>query len=208
MLEALVDGTAWPATDLARVAGVAPSTASGHLAVLVEYGMVVATSSGRHRYYRLSGPDVARAIEALQVIAPSVPARSLRQHRVTADLVEGRTCYDHLAGNLGLRVADLLVGSGCIPQLEVRVHTELVQPLPAHPVVAALVLDCVAPAGRRPTVRGCLDWTGRRPHVAGALGAHVLELFRRNAWISSRPGSRAVRLTDAGHRWLEALETA
>ncbi len=206
MLDALVDGRAWTASELARAAGVAASTASGHLKVLTDHGLVTATASGRHRYFALAGPDVARAVEALQAIAPSLPVRSLRQQRVSADLRAGRTCYDHLAGDLGLRVTDLLVHAGCLAAPETGRDVPLAEPLPAHPVVERFAVAAVPTGGRRPVARGCLDWTGRRPHLAGRLGAHLLIVFRENDWVEPRPGSRALRLTAAGAAVLSALE--
>ncbi|WP_088319676.1 helix-turn-helix transcriptional regulator [Kineosporia sp. R_H_3] len=211
MLDALVDGRAWTASELARAAGVAASTASGHLKVLTDHGLVTVTASGRHRYFALAGPDVARAVEALQAIAPRLTVRSLRQQRVSADLRAGRTCYDHLAGDLGLRVTDLLVDAGCLAAPETGRDVPLADPLPAHPVVERFAVAAVATApagGRRPVARGCLDWTGRRPHLAGRLGAHLLTVFRDRGWVEPRPGSRALRLTATGAEVLAALERA
>src|SRR5581483_9492104 len=107
--QALHDGRALPASDLARHAGVAPSTASEHLAKLVDGGLVSVERSGRHRYFRLAGAEVAHAIEALAALAPQTRPRSLRQATIGEALAAARTCYDHLAGALGVAVADALL---------------------------------------------------------------------------------------------------
>ena len=206
MLLCLVGGVRVPAGELARASGVSPSTGSEHLRVLVDAGLVRVEPFGRHRYYSLAGDDVARAVEALQAVSPGTPVRSLRQRRVARELREGRTCYDHLAGDLGLRVADVLLDSGVLPALEPGRPVESPQPLPTHDVVTTLDLGAVPRSPKRPWARGCLDWTGRRVHVAGAVGAHVLTVFRSNGWVEARPGSRAVRLTETGEAALAGLE--
>src|SRR5437016_1131647 len=108
LLVALTEGDSLPARELAARAGIAPSTASGHLARLLDGRLVVAERSGRHRYFRLAGAEVATAIEALSVIAPPRPVRSLRAAAVGEALREARTCYDHLAGRLGVEVTAAL----------------------------------------------------------------------------------------------------
>jgi DNA-binding transcriptional ArsR family regulator len=208
MLTALLGGLRVPAGELARSAGVAPSTASEHLKALHTAGLVGVEAVGRRRYYALAGDDVARAIEAMQVIAPAVPVTSLRQHRVAGNLRAGRRCYDHLAGDLGLRVTDLLVASSVLRPVRLGETDRPAAPLPHHPVVTTFALDDLPSAGRRPYVRGCLDWTARRPHAAGRIGAHLLTLFHDRGWIRDRPGSRAVHLTDTGEQTLTALESS
>lgn len=207
MLAHLAGGIRVPAGELARTAGVAASTASEHLRVLTEAGLVTSERLGRHRYYSLAGPDVARAIEALQAIAPGMPVRSLRQDRIGRRLRAGRTCYDHLAGDLGLRVTDLLIASGTLPPLAANQSVARPDAVPDNEVARALEL-VAAPGGRRAWARGCLDWSGRRPHVAGAVGAQVLGWFDQNGWIGRISGTRAVRLTAAGDAALSALERA
>jgi DNA-binding transcriptional ArsR family regulator len=204
IVAALLGQRALPAGELARVAGIAASTASGHLRVLEDAGIVTADHQGRHRYYRLAGSDVSHAIEALMAIAPRTEIRSLKQHRVSAEIRAARTCYDHLAGDLGLRLADLLVREGIVGQLETGVTAGPPDPFPASPVTTALGVQ--PPHGRRPWARGCLDWTGRRPHVAGQVGAQVLRTLQASGWITLRATSRAVRLTEAGERGLAEIE--
>jgi DNA-binding transcriptional ArsR family regulator len=192
---ALLDGRNRPAGELARLAGVSASTASEHLNRLSDGGLVEVTPHGRHRYYHLAGPDVAAAIEALNVLARPVPARSLRQATTGERLRAGRTCYDHLAGRLGIRVTDALVGVGVLtPDLAMADASPL----------AALNLTIVA-SRQRPTVRPCLDWTERRYHVAGALPAALTTRLLDLGWLHRPDSSRAVRLTPDGQQRLAEL---
>ena len=161
MLHALLDGTARPAGELARLAGVRPATASAHLRQLLDAGLVVVRASGRHRYHALAGPEVAHALEALALIAPPVPIRSLRLSRQAEALRGARSCYDHLAGRLGVELRDRVVTIGPPKVVLVRLLDDLGLPLPLVP-------------SARPAVRDCLDWTERRLHLAGPLPAAVL----------------------------------
>ena len=115
MLAALAEGRSLPAGDLARRAGVHPATATAHLRRLVERGLVVVRSQGRHRYHELAGPRVAAAVEALAQLAPATPVRSLRSDRAARMLAEARTCYDHLAGRRGVELRDRLLAVGALP---------------------------------------------------------------------------------------------
>ncbi|KJC64922.1 ArsR/SmtB family transcription factor [Agreia bicolorata] len=205
IVTALLGGRSIPAGDLARAAGVSASTTSEHLRVLLGAGIVAVDHRGRNRFFRLANSDVSLAIEALQAIAPRSEIRSLRQHRVSQELRSGRSCYDHLAGDLGLRVTDLLRHSATLADLQIGANSIPPDPFPAGPVAAAFHLQ--RPEGRRPWARGCLDWTGRRAHIAGQLGAQVLSAMDAQGWVSRRPDSRAVRLTDLGAARLEELES-
>lgn len=200
MLLALMDGQSRPAGELARLAGVRASTASGHLQRLTDGGLIEVTVVGRNRYYRLTGVDVARAIEALQALAPPLPVRSLRAARTSTALAFARTCYDHLAGELAVALAGVLVDRGVIAPLESGAVGELLHH--QHELLAFLGVDAVPTLGRRPAVRGCLDWTQRVPHLAGELGAQVLIGLTRQGWIRPMAHSRAVRLTDQGRHAL------
>lgn len=202
---ALSADAALPAGDLAREAGVTPSTASEHLHVLLEAELVRVSPHGRRRLYRLASADVSRAVEALQAIAPRVEVASLRAHRASRELHAGRTCYDHLAGDLGLRVSDLLLTAGVLTVLRVGDSVDPPDPFPTGHVVDAL--GVVPPSGRRAWARGCLDWTGRRAHVAGQVGTHVLRTMEARNWIQRRPDSRAVQLTPTGAEALARLES-
>ena len=198
---AVLDRGALPASELAAGAGVAPSTASGHLRRLVDGGVLVATQRGRHRYYELAEPAVAEAVEALSRIAPQRPVRSLREATRGELIREARTCYDHLAGRLGVALARALERNGTVVR---RNGTyELGREAEARLSKLDLDLDLDAFArGRRPLVRGCLDWSERELHVAGALGAALAARLFELGWIERRDANRSVALTDAGRELL------
>ena len=200
MLLALLGGLALPAGELAARAQVTPQTASAHLARLVAGGLVQAMSSGRHRYYRLSSSEVGAVLEALLTIAPTRPVRSLRQSEQAKALRTARTCYDHLAGALGVAITQRLVALGLLVQEGERyaVTTDGVDWLAAW----RIDLDGLR-RGRRALAPACLDWSERREHVAGALGAALTANLFERGWIVRAAGSRAVRLTAAGQAGLE-----
>ena len=196
MLTALMDGRALTATELADIAAITPQTASGHLARLSTVGLIAAEKQGRHRYHRLASPEVAQMIESVMQIAGGVSlVRSPRRvGPKDAALREARTCYDHLAGALGVSIADALRTSGAVEIADdAAVLTERGQIQMQH-------LGILASTRRsaRPTCRLCLDWSERRPHLAGVLGAaicaHALDL----GWVRRRAGTRALEITPAG----------
>lgn len=192
MLQALHDGRALPAGALARFAGVSPSTASEHLTRLVDGGLLVAERAGRHRYYRLAGPEVAHALESLAVLAPAPRPRTLRQATIGTALAIARTCYDHLAGRLGVAIADALLERKALEEVG-----GVFAPGPQiDEVLRSLGIDALPM--RRPPVLRCLDWSERRPHVAGGLGAALCVRAFEAGWVERLPTSRAVRLTPAG----------
>lgn len=200
-LLALFGGEELTAGELAARSGASSSLASAHLAKLLEAGLVKAERRGRERHYRLAGHDVAQAIEGLMAIAPPVAATGLREVNRGRAIQQARTCYDHLAGALGVSLADALQ------------RERLLRPLEQGWAVTAdgerrlaglgLELDGLR-RERRAFVRPCQDWTERRPHVAGALGAGIAQRFFELGWIERRPGSRALRVTDEGRRGLLA----
>ncbi|MEU5940480.1 winged helix-turn-helix domain-containing protein [Micromonospora sp. NPDC047548] len=190
---ALLDGRAWTAGELARCAGVAASTASEHLTRLVRGGLLVEERQGRHRYLRLAGPAVAQLIEDLAGHAPPAqrPARSLRAATADAALAHARTCYDHLAGRLGVRLRDALLTCGLLDGADGLALTSA-----GRDWLADLGVEPLR-GSRRPLVRDCLDWTERRPHLAGALGAALCRRFAELGW-TARGSGRSVRVTPAG----------
>jgi DNA-binding transcriptional ArsR family regulator len=193
-LMALSEGRALPASELAQRAGVTASTASVQLAKLVGGGLLEVERNGRHRYYRLADPSIATAIESLAVIAPRRQASSLRQARVGSELQAARTCYDHLAGALGVAVFDALQRQRLLtPELEVTKR--------GAKRFGELGIDVDELARRRrPLARSCLDWTERRHHLAGSLGAALASRCFELGWIERLPASRAVRVTETGRR--------
>jgi DNA-binding transcriptional ArsR family regulator len=202
MLELLMDGQAHPAGDLAREAGVALSTASGHLAELAEAGLVETQPAGRQRRYRLSRPEVARAIEALAVIAPRQRVSSLRAASAAERLRQGRTCYDHLAGRLGVGITDALLARRALR----RSDGGFVVTGRGERLLGQIGVDIGAARGqRRAFALACLDWTERRSHLAGALGAELCDRLFELGWVERRGSGRAVALNDAGSAGLREL---
>jgi len=191
MLIELLGGRALPAGELARAGGVSPSSASAHLATLTAAGLVATERHGRHRYYRLAGREVAEALEALTALAPPRPGQSLAAvNRHSAERA-ARSCYDHLAGALGVAVTDRLCELGALE----RDSLSLVATGP----VEALGVDVGAiTTGRRPMTRSCLDWSERRPHLAGALGAALLGTLLERGWVARRPSGRTLSVTATG----------
>ncbi|SEP83138.1 transcriptional regulator, ArsR family [Lentzea xinjiangensis] len=192
--EALLDGRAWTATELAAHARVAPSTASEHLSRLVSGGLLVEHRQGRHRYVALAGPHVAELLEAMTAFAGPAPRpRTLRAASAARALARGRTCYDHLAGRLGITLKAGLLGLGVVTG-------ELAVTEPGLSWLRELGFT----PSRRQTGRACLDWTERVPHLAGAAGAHLCGVFLERGWIKRIGTTRAVVLTPAGERgWRE-----
>jgi DNA-binding transcriptional ArsR family regulator len=203
---ALLDGRAWTVTELARHAGVAPSTASEHVTRLVNGAVLDAVRRGRQRYVRLADPALAHVIEDLLALSqPSSAPQSVctpREARTPAAMKRARTCYDHLAGRLGVQITDGLIRSGVIEQYP---GFGLASEGPAW-LDRNLGIDAAALFhSRRPVVRSCLDWTERRPHLGGGLGAAVCGQFFDRNWLRRLGNSRAVDLTPAGDQALRQL---
>jgi len=195
ILERLLDARSAPAGTLADVAGVARSTASAHLEMLIDAGLLSVERQGRQRRYRLASPDVAHAIEALATIAPRRPVTSLRDATSAERLRTARTCYDHLAGRLGVALSEALVATGA---LRLRDGAYLVT-RKGEVVFSALGIDLTAARLRRRAFAiPCLDWTERRMHLAGALGAALCDRFMTLGWIERSGPGREVALTTAG----------
>lgn len=198
-LLALLDGRAWTAGELARHAGVAASTASEHLGKLVAGGLLAEERQGRHRYVRLADGQAAQLVEALAgYAAPGGGERpaTLRASSARSAMARGRTCYDHLAGRLGIALADGMVERGL---LRTDAGFSLTD--------AGLswfrgVGVALGSGGRRPVARGCLDWTERRHHLAGAAGAALCAYAIASGWVERVGSERAVRVTGVGARLL------
>ncbi|SDM29454.1 DNA-binding transcriptional regulator, ArsR family [Modicisalibacter muralis] len=202
MLCCLMDGHARTSTELAIVADVSPSTASAHLARLKEQRLVTLHVQGRHRYYSLAGKWVAQALEALMVVAGRSPSRFVPN---TPDrLQHARTCYDHMAGSLGVSLHDRLIELGwlAMPGEESQDH-ELTQSGERALADFGIDLDAARKLRRR-FAYPCMDWSMRRPHLAGALGAALFELAQRRQWVRQDLDSRALTLTASGQKALRA----
>ncbi len=197
---ALLDGRAWTAGELARHAGVAASTATGHLNLLVAGGLLAQERQGRHRYIRLADAGTAELIESLASMAPPRSAQpgSLSVASRHQALARARTCYDHLAGALGVQITEAMTSGGLLDR-------EQGLALTGDGACWFTALGISVPAAtRRPLARPCLDWTERRPHLAGAAGAALCSHALGSRWITRIGTGRAVALTDVGR---EALQT-
>ena len=197
MLYCLMDGRARTSTELAIVAEVAPSTASAHLARLKEERLVKALTQGKHRYYSLDGPDVARALEGLSVLAggrrlsfaPSTPPA----------LRAARTCYDHMGGTLAVALHDGLLAKGWLVEEAGGEGVTYQATGEGARALQELGVDVAASQGvRRRFAFGCLDWSERRPHVGGALGAALLGVALKRKWVLRELDSRALEITPHG----------
>ena len=195
MLSVLADGRAFTAGELSAVARITPQTASGHLARMVDAGLLTVASQGRHRYYRLASAQVAIMLESMMVVAE--PSLRIGRTGPADDRMRlARTCYDHLAGRLAVGIADWLVEAGHLSlsddggEVTARGH-EFLHGLGLH-----------VDGGRtgRPLCRPCLDWSERRYHLAGTLGAAIKDHCFAAGWISRTTGSRAVTVTTLGAR--------
>lgn len=194
MLEALLGLDGLPANELARKANISLQTASGHLAKLVEGNLLRAEKHGRHRYFRLAGPDVAQAIEMLTVIAPAPTINSLKDFSRAEKIRIARTCYDHLAGKLGVALTEALVSKGYL----VEGQEDFIVTGAGEKFFRDfnINLDTLRKK-RRHFARKCLDWSERRYHLAGALGNGILVRLIDLCWIEKLP-DRAVTITTAG----------
>lgn len=202
MLDALMDGRALTAGELAGVAGVTPQTASGHLARMTEANLLAVERQGRHRYHRLASAEVAELIESLARIAAITLPETRRP--VTgprdAQMRLARTCYDHLAGGLGVAVTDALVTRGVIAFDD---GAGIVAPDGLARLAAlGIAVEDAARRTTRPLCRPCLDWSERRPHLAGRLGAAVCRHFLERHWVTRVNGSRALSITPKGRQAL------
>jgi DNA-binding transcriptional ArsR family regulator len=184
-----------PASELARRARISPSTASEHLAVLVAGGFLTGEREGRHRYFHLARPAVAQAVEALAVVAPQRSVRSLREATASELIRYARTCYDHLAGRVGVALARSLERHRVL----IRDDRAYVLGPEAEPQLALLSIDLSSlERQRRTLVRGCLDWSEGELHVAGALGAALATRMFELGWLRRRPLNRSVEITAEG----------
>ena len=203
MLSALFDGRALTAGELARIAGVTPATASGHLSKLVQGRLVSVEAQGRHRYFRLASAEVAHMLETLSVAVAEAPSPPRATPRVPSALREARTCYDHLAGRLGVAIADGLVERGAVVLDD---ETARVTDAGRSLFDRLGIGLAAAPGSRRPVCRACLDWSERKPHLAGLVGAGVLDRALSLGWVTRTPEPRMIAITPTGRiRFAEDL---
>jgi DNA-binding transcriptional ArsR family regulator len=205
MLTALMTGRALTASELAHEGGITPQTASSHLAKLEAGGLIEQEKQGRHRYYRITGPDVAGVLEGLESLAARAGHMRVRTGPKDPALRRARVCYDHLAGDLGVQMLDSMRR-----QRLVRQHKHDIE-LTAEGqrfLTRTLQIDADALAHpRRPVCKACLDWSERRHHLAGTLGAAMMSRFTELKWAArdATPGSRVVNFTRNGEKRFAAL---
>lgn len=201
VLVALMDGRARTAGELARHAAVAPSTISEHLARLVEAGMIETAAQGKHRYFRIANDDVGLMLETVGGIelTPKRPTAPLA--RAPQELRYARSCYDHLAGELAVRIHDRLIDNG---HLE-RVDGTLGFTSAGHSLFRDLEISSQPTDTRRAPIRPCLDWTERRDHLAGPAAAALFQTLLDRRWITRGTRPRSIRVTSTGHNELAGV---
>jgi DNA-binding transcriptional ArsR family regulator len=202
MLTAMLDGRAQTATELAQLAGIAAPTASGHLAKLSRAQLIGVVAQGRHRYYRLASAEIGRMLEGIMVVAGELaPTTRRATPRIDPALRRALTCYDHLAGELGVAIADGLVESGVT---DLTADGAAVTEAGRAALQAAGIPIDEPPRSKRVYCRPCLDWSERRPHIAGMLGAALLERVLAIGLVRRRKDSRVLDIsghdTDALHQ--------
>ncbi len=199
MVVSLLDGRPCSAGELGRTAAVKASTASEHLADLVAGGLVSVRVEGRHRYFSIASPEVAQALEAFSQICPTEEVHSLRQSAEMRALGYARTCYDHLAGVLGVAFFDGLQAAGWLTvdgdAIAVTTHGQA--------RLDDLGIDVAAlRSQRRSFARPCLDWTERKPHLAGSLAAALTSVALERGWLERHERRRGLSITPAGKRYM------
>jgi DNA-binding transcriptional ArsR family regulator len=209
VVNVLMTGRPMAAGELARLAGISASTMSGHLGELVSGGLVTVITVGRHRYYRLANAEVASALEALSMICPVVPVRSLSQASGQRSLRTARFCYDHLAGAVGVALLTRLRALGWLAATEGTgsvAGQDFEVTATGEPALAEIGIDLESCRRmRRHFARSCLDWTEREGHLAGALGAAMAAALADQGWLTPQRVGRGLAVTSHGERRLQAV---
>ncbi|MGW8439859.1 ArsR/SmtB family transcription factor [Paenibacillus sp. S33] len=202
ILTALLDGRFHTASELAHMAGIKPQTASFHLAKMTEAQVVTVEKQGRHRYYGIQDPEVARVMESFLSIAPPVPIHSFKHASENEALRLARTCYDHVAGQLGVQLMNFFIQKGILFEDQDGLHiTE-----PGEAFFTDFKIDLKKTRQKRRSFsHKCLDWSERRHHLAGALGSAVLDRLFELHWIERLPTTRAIRVTADGKRGFKEI---
>ncbi|WP_058830606.1 ArsR/SmtB family transcription factor [Paenibacillus polymyxa] len=197
ILTALLDGRFHTASELAHMAGIKPQTASFHLAKMTEAQVVTVEKQGRHRYYGIQDPEVAQVMESLLSIAPPVPIKSFKQASENEAIRLARTCYDHVAGHLGVQIMSFFIQRGILSEDQDGLHITQQGEI----FFADFQIDLKnTRQKRRSFSHKCLDWSERRHHLAGALGSALLDRLLELHWVEHLPTTRAIRITAEGKR--------
>jgi DNA-binding transcriptional ArsR family regulator len=199
ILTILLDGRALTATELAYIGGVSPQTASGHLGKLTESGLLAVHKQGRRCYFRLASPLIGHMLEGIMAVAAQGLPRYRPRWRGEETLRIARTCYDHLAGRLGVAVADAMTERGHV----VLGEDGGVVTASGKAFLADFGIDLGQLGhGKRAFCRPCLDWSERRPHLAGALGAALAKRSFELGWLTRLRDTRALAISDKDHAGL------
>ncbi|AHM64202.1 MULTISPECIES: ArsR/SmtB family transcription factor [Paenibacillus] len=197
ILTALLDGRFHTASELAHMAGIKPQTASFHLAKMTEAQVITVEKQGRHRYYGIQDPEVAQVMESLLSIAPPVPIKSFKQASENEAIRLARTCYDHVAGHLGVQIMSFFMQKGILSEDQDGLH--ITQQGEIFFADFQINLKNTRQK-RRSFSHKCLDWSERRHHLAGALGSALLDRLFELHWVEHLPTTRAIRITAEGKR--------
>ncbi|KPD10048.1 ArsR family transcriptional regulator [Aneurinibacillus migulanus] len=202
ILTVLLDGRFHPASELAYMAGITPQTASFHLTKMVNANIVTVEKQGRHRYYGIQNQEVAQVMESFLSIAPQIEIKSLKHALEDKAMRFARTCYDHLAGNLGVQLADFLIKADIICEE----NDEYAVTEKGEKFFTAFQIDLKKiRSKRRSFSHKCLDWSERRHHLAGALGNALLERLLELNWIQRLPKTRAIKITPNGKKGFKEI---
>lgn len=202
MLWSLLDGRAYTASELSIVADLSASSASNHLAKLLKAEIVKVDVQGKHRYYSLFSTEVAQAVEGLALLANIRTPQGVKKPSMMEGVQYCRTCYDHLAGYVGVSIVEALEERGYLKKLE---KEYIVSEKGWKWFLNLDITEDDFTNSRRPLTRQCLDWSERRPHLAGHLGSLLLERMLKRKWFRKVAFSRELTLTSKGRQELESL---
>lgn len=202
MLTALLDGRFHPASSLAYIAGVKPQTASFHLKKMKESNVIRVERHGRHRYYGLMNHEIATILESFLSVAPNIEIKSFKQATQDKAIRYARTCYDHLAGQLGVKITDSLLHNEYLENNE----DSFIVTQKGEKFFAELKIDLQEVRKKRRTyISKCLDWSERRHHISGAVGHALLERLLELQWLRRHPDTRAIKITKEGEKNIQNI---
>jgi DNA-binding transcriptional ArsR family regulator len=204
ILSALLSGKALTATELAAEAGITGQTASSHLKKMTEGGLLAQAKQGRHRYFTLAGPEVASVLESIMGLAASKGHLRTRTGPKDPAMRAARVCYDHLAGDMAVRIFDSLQLRSFLTVSSDKGGLGLTKSGKDFMLGFGIDLDALA-GSRRPLCRACLDWSERRNHLAGSLGAAILTRFQEEQWLRREPNSRVIHTSPNGELAMQKL---
>lgn len=200
MLWSLLDGKAYTATELSISANISKQSTSNHLAKLVEAQLLIVEKQGRHRYYRLANARVAQVIESIASLIPNAQIKSIHTKSKSQDIAYARTCYDHLAGEIGVKITDALINQNIIKPVD---NEYTVSNLGGKWFSELDINVNELKLKKRSFAHKCLDWTERRHHLAGSLGAALLEYMLSHDWVRKKKNTREVYMTSLGIQELD-----